>query len=171
MADPPRPRDRGLFVAGTLVALGTVALFAMLAAWILSLRPPAHAEHESFPAWYTDPFDTSWQTALEPASGLSVGASAGRPVRVCGVDGEQAYLASLLCESDPSVPPFDDPFSVMDATRETIQRAFRARAVDRFEVPCPAGPVDVFLSPYHCGDGETSEAPAGFVPRFVAEAS
>jgi hypothetical protein len=172
MADASHPpRDRGLLVAGTLVALGTIALFAMLAAWSLSIRLPVHAEQESFPAWYTDPFDTSWQVTLEPAPGSPIGASAGRPVRVCGVVGEQAYLASLLCESDPLTPPFADPFSVMDATRETTQRAFRARAIDRYEVPCPAGVVDVFLSPYHCGEGETGEAPAGFVPRFAAGAS
>ena len=65
MADAPRPRDRGLFVAGTLVALGTVALFAMLAAWALSLHLPAHAEHVSFPAWYTDPTGEREVTAFE----------------------------------------------------------------------------------------------------------
>ncbi len=163
----PSSRQRRPFqIAIILVSLLGVALFTMLSLWVLSLREPAESASEAYPGWYTDPFDTSWQVGLGAAPGLGPGLSSSRPVRVCGVHGELAYLASLLCEGDPTTPPFVDPFAVLDAERETVQRAFRARAVDRYEVPCASGPVEVFLSPYHCEGDVTGRVPPGFVPRF-----
>ncbi len=166
------PRHRGLWIAGALATIATVALFAMLGGWALAIHLPGQHPQESFPDWYTDPFDTSWQLPLAPAGGAGPGRSMRRPVKVCGVHGEQAYLASLLCADEARTPPFVDPFEVMDATRETQQRAFRARAVDRYEVTCPGGVQDVFLSPYHCGEEEEAgRVPEGFVPRFPAGGS
>lgn len=166
MTPSSRARWRSLAVAGVLVTLLTGAMFTMLALWVWSLAAPTRAAEEIFPAWYTDPFDRSWQVPLEPASGSGIGTSALRPILVCGVYGEQAYLASLLCED--AAAPFEDPFVVMDAERETVQRAFRARAVDRYQVPCGGAKVPLYLSPYHCDEQATEKVPAGFVPRYPA---
>ncbi len=161
-------RWRSLAVAGVLVSMLAGAMFTMLVVWVWVLGSPAEQGEETFPAWYTDPFDQSWQVKLAPAAGGGLGTSAMRPIRVCGVSGEQAYLASLLCEDSAAPPPFDDPFVVMDAKREAVQRAFRTRAVDRYEVTCGSDTVTVFLSPYHCDETVTASVPPGFVPRYPA---
>ena len=156
-------------VTGGIVAAVAAGLFGMLVSWLFALRAPEVRGTDSYPDWYTDPFDTSWQQPLASPAVGGLGLSSFRPVQVCGVHGEQAYLASLLCEGEPSAPPFPDPFAVLDATRETVQRAFRSKAVDRYEVPCAAGPVIVYLSPYHCERGATPRTPQGFEPRFPAD--
>lgn len=118
-----------------------------------------------YPSWYLDPLDSSWQRALTPNADAALGGRASRPVRVCGAVGEQTYLASLAC--DESTPAFDSPFAAAEARRESIATPLGMRFVDRFEVPCPAGKVHVYMSPYECDGKPTTEAAAGFLPRFL----
>ena len=119
-----------------------------------------------FPPWYTDPLDASWQLVLDPNTTDDLGLRAARPVHVCGILAEQAYLASIACAGDPPVPPFTAPFDVSSAPREPVASPLGFRFVDRFEVSCPAGPVHLFLSPYRCRGEPTRQVPDGFLPRF-----
>ncbi len=143
------------------------AAVALLMAWLgywLVVIDAGPEDASDYPSWYLDPLDASWQISLSPNDDDALGARASRPIRVCGAVGEQTYLASLNCEA--GAPPFDSPFAAAEAKREAVASPLGMRFVDRFEVPCPAGTVHLFLSPYHCGDNGTTQAPAGFSPRF-----
>jgi hypothetical protein len=148
--------------------LGGVAM-AWLGYWVAVRAGVDDGEAASFPPWFLDPDDPSWQLSLTPNEHTSLGRKASRPVRVCGVHGEQAYLASVRCaaaDAHPVTAPFDSPFAAAEAPRESEATALGLHYVDRVEVPCPAGKVPLYLSPYHCDGEPTGEVPAGFVPRF-----
>jgi len=144
---------------GTAVVL----VVAWLGYWLVVIEAGPD-ESSDYPSWYLDPLDVSWQQVLTPNDDVALGAKASRPIRVCGTMGEQIYLASLTC--DAGTPPFDSPFAAAEAQRESVASPLGMRFVDRYEVPCPAGKVHLFLSPYHCGDDRTTQAPGGFSPRF-----
>ncbi len=148
-----------------LVVLLTVALLAMLFSWgLVQMQPDRNTL--SYPAWFMDPEDTSWQLRLAANSDPGLGLSVSDPVRLCGPSEEHAYLASLNCAADPPVPVFEDPFAAVAAKRETVQPLGLGRCVDRFEVQCGAETRDLYLSPYRCKGKATTEVPAGFLPRF-----
>lgn len=119
---------------------------------------------ERFPPWYTNLADTSWQLALEPNADDKLGLGPNHPVRVCGAAGQQAYLASLRCTG--GADPFPDPFAATAARKEHLRPLIYPRIVDRYEVPCGAGTVDLYVSPYHCSGGHTVQVPPGFEPRY-----
>jgi len=150
-------------VIGTVLVAG--ALFVMLGYWIM-VRWDHGLEGESYPPWFTDLDDTSWQRALAPNASGRVGLGPNTPVRVCGAAGEQAYLSSLTCDADPPTIPFPDPFAAAGARKEHLRPLLYPRIVDRYEVPCAGATVDLYLSPYHCKGEMTEEVPSGFVPRF-----
>lgn len=152
----------------TVMSLGcfstaVLLLMVWLGYWLVVIEAGPDDASE-YPSWYLDPLDSSWQISLTPNDDTGLGARASRPIRVCGAVGEQTYLASLTCAA--GTPAFDSPFAAAEAKREAVASPLGVRFVDRFEVTCPAGKVDLFVSPYHCGENRTTQAPAGFSPRF-----
>ncbi len=150
------------------VLLGGVAM-AWLGYWVAVRTDGDTDELATLPPWFLDPDDMSWQSPLTANAHAGLGLKAARPVRVCGVLEEQAYLASLRCaatDGHPAQVPFDSPFAAAEAKRESVATPLGLHYVDRIEVPCPSGKVPLHLSPYHCRGETTTEVPAGFEPRF-----
>ncbi len=155
---------RRLGLAIALVAITSLMFLGMLA--LYAVGTAGDGDVDEIPPWYLDVDDRSWQMELAAGGDAELGRAAGHPVRLCGTSMEQAYLASLLCDGESGAPPFADPFAAASAPRETVAGRWLGRPVDRYRVPCPSGPVDLYLSPYACDGGATMEAAAGFSPRF-----
>lgn len=149
--------------------LFSVGLVLWLGFWLATVHTRTGDPSVDFPPWYTDPLDATWQQILESNTSADLGRRAVRPVKVCGVLAEQAYLASIVCPGDPPAAPFAAPFDVSSAVRESVPTPLGFRYVDRFDVPCPTGTVHLFLSPYQCRGEPTQQAPDGFAPRFPQE--
>ena len=149
------------------MALLTVALGAILISWGL-VRGQPDRDDLAYPPWFMDSSNTSWQLPLATNSDPKLGRSVSNPVKVCGPSQEHAYLASLLCDSDPPAPLFEDPFAAIVANRETVQPLGLGRCVDRYEVQCGATKRELYLSPYRCKGATTTEVPTGFQPRFTS---
>lgn len=82
-----------------------------------------------------------------PEVAAAPGASQETGLKVCGPDGQQAYLARLAC-------PGDDP--VGDAVRAgSLGPVADGHMVDHFQITCPDGSAhELFLDLYHCDDAD-----------------
>jgi hypothetical protein len=122
-------------------------------------------------------------SALAVAIGLTLGAGCGAPARegpavpekapqaapargghtieeavqLCLVDGDTPrtdypFIANYRC-SDGSMPLGGDPRRGARARLRNVGPGPDQHVVDLYEIPCPSGPVRVFVDGYHCGPG------------------
>ncbi len=99
-------------------------------------------------------------------TGVAPGASAAgqtlqNPLKACGGSESYAMVARHRC-SDGSMPLGGDPQAGAGARRGSVGSHVRtsgvdptaSHIVDLYEVPCPSGPVQVFVCLYHCPNGQ-----------------
>lgn len=80
-----------------------------------------------------------------PAVAAATGTAQQAAVKVCGPDGQRAYLAQLAC-------PGDDPVGQAERAGSLGPEA-DGHMVDHFQVTCPDGSAhELFLDLYHCVD-------------------
>ena len=82
--------------------------------------------------------------------------SKARPVEVCHVRGQLAYLIALRCPDGSK--PFTSPRHAHSNRVGNVGPGGRCGSIiDLYEVPCPDQPYKVFMDMYMCG-------PSGFAP-------
>ena len=86
-----------------------------------------------------------------PAAAAAPGLSQETSLKVCGPEGQRAFLAQLAC-------PGEDP--VGQATRAgSLGPVADGHMVDHFQVTCPDGSAhEIFMDLYHCEDADEVQA-------------
>jgi hypothetical protein len=75
------------------------------------------------------------------------------PVEVCGVGGENNYLASLACADGSHA--YKGPGDVERSRRGNVGPGGRCHTIiDLYDVPCPEQTYEIYLDMYQCGPGE-----------------
>lgn len=97
------------------------------------------------------------------------GSSFDAPLETCGTDESYAAIASYECP-DGSIPLGGDPRAGhrarLGSSRSHVDdppSLMESHIVDIYEVPCPKGPVRVYVCMYHCPKGQTP-SPKGQSP-------
>jgi len=100
------------------------------------------------------PEAASRRWGLGVTSVADVRSSMAVPVEVCGVEGELRWLVSLTC-LDGS-PPFGSMEHAHGSRAGSMGEGGRCGTIiDRYQVPCPDGVIEVYMDMYHCGPGES----------------
>lgn len=72
-----------------------------------------------------------------------------RPIEVCAMPAEAAYLARVTCADGSK--PFPNRAEAADSRTGNVGVGGRcARMIDRYEVPCPEKTYEVFIDAYRC---------------------
>lgn len=80
--------------------------------------------------------------------------SKARPVEVCGVGGELAWLMQITCPE--GTHPFSDPTSAHNARVGNVGSGGRCgKIIDLYTVPCAGGSYEVYMDMYHCTPSES----------------
>jgi hypothetical protein len=111
---------------------------------------PAEFMFGSIP-WATEDADQRWGWGETEAA--KVRSSMARPIEVCGVRGQLAWLLALTC-GDGS-----HPFASGDAAHGARVGSMGAGGrcgtiIDAYSVPCPEGAYEIYVDLYHCAEGE-----------------
>ena len=88
-------------------------------------------------------------------SALVRGSSRDAPVQVCGPRESYAYVASDFVCPDGSNPLGGSLRAGSRARAGSIGAGADGHILDMYEVPCPGGPVQVYIDMYHCPDGRS----------------
>jgi hypothetical protein len=74
------------------------------------------------------------------------------PIPACGPGDSYQIVASYVC-ADGSVPLGGDPGAGGGARVGNVGANSTGHIIDLYEVPCPTGPVQLFVDMYACGGG------------------
>lgn len=101
----------------------------------------------------------------EPATGVranayAVGRSFDNPLPVCGAGESYIAVSQWQC-ADGSMPLGGDPGAGQNARQGSMgphqegTSIMDSHIVDLYSVPCPEGPVEVYVCLYHCAEGRS----------------
>ena len=148
----------------------------------LTMIPLLAAAQDAVPAAPEAPAVEAPAVEAAPAAADGYGLSLEQAIEVCYPEGEQQYLARLLCP-DNSHPAFERSGSVgsrqpmpEDMSNETIaslfddMRTLRKREpgepdyhiIDAYEVVCGEVTTTLYLDMYHCAQERPTFSPKGF---------
>jgi hypothetical protein len=102
--------------------------------------------------WPEDQGNMRWQ--INATSVADAPNSKTRPVEVCGVGGELAWLMQVTCPD--GTHPFSDPTSAHNARVGNVGPGGRCeKIIDLYIVPCSGSQYEVYMDMYHCTPSES----------------
>ena len=102
--------------------------------------------------WTAENASERWGNGVTKVA--EVRSSMARPIEVCGVTGQLAWLSALVCPDGK--PAFEDRGSAHSARVGSMGSGGRCgTVVDAYEVPCSSGTVTVHMDLYHCAPDES----------------
>lgn len=107
-----------------------------------------------------EPNDGSADTSTMPSNAYEVGRSFDNPLPVCGAGESYVAVSQWRC-ADGSMPLGGAPEAGRDARQGSMgahqegSSFLDSHIVDLYVVPCPEGPVEVYVCLYHCPEGRS----------------
>lgn len=138
-------RKRGGRVVGSLLSAGV-----FVASCAASAPPPS----TSFSTVSAAPIPRSSRAFRAPprASAVRGRGTAVEPYLLCmrAPRTDYPFVGAYTC-ADGTVPLGGDPMRGAQARRGNVGSGPDGHMVDLYDVPCPSGPVEVYVDGYHCG--------------------